>query len=123
MDAPEYSPGDSVGAVYCNNICQKEHWPDHKAYCRTLRRRKTLLRAADTLKAALLTYREVLYDVDLGKMKFQNGVLWLYQNQRPVTVQSKRGHFPVHLTTNLSTIRRRLLLIINAQQQWHYWAA
>ncbi|KAF4624578.1 hypothetical protein G7Y89_g13592 [Cudoniella acicularis] len=52
-------------------------------------------------EAALLTYREVVYDIDLTKIKFQDGVLCLYQNQRPITARSKRGLFPGHLTTNI----------------------
>ncbi|KAF2189957.1 hypothetical protein K469DRAFT_562360 [Zopfia rhizophila CBS 207.26] len=101
MDAPEYQPGDSVGSVYCNRDCQKEHWSDHKAHCRALGQRKKLLRTANILKAALLTYREVVYDIDLTKIEFQDGVLCLYQNKRPITARSKRGLFPVHLTTNI----------------------
>lgn len=98
MDAPEYQPGD---CVYCDPDCQKGHWSNHKAHCRALRQRKKLLRTANILKAALLTYREVVYDVDLTKIQFQDGVLCLHQNQRPITTRSKRGLFPVHLTTNI----------------------
>jgi hypothetical protein len=100
-DAPEYLPGDSVGIVYCNRDCQKGHWSDHKAYCRALGQRRKLLRAASILKAALLTYREVVYDVDLTKIEFRDGVLCLYQNQKSITARSKRGLFPDHLTTNI----------------------
>ena len=42
-----------------------------------------------------------MYDVDLTKIEFQDGILCLYQNQRPITARSKRGLFPVHLTTNI----------------------
>lgn len=48
-----------------------------------------------------MTYREVVYDVDLTKIQFQDGVLCLHQNQRSITTRSKRGLFPVHLTTNI----------------------
>ena len=101
MNAPEYQPGDSVGSVYCNRDCQKGHWSNHKAHCRALGQRKKLLRTANILKAALLTYREVVYDIDLTKIQFQDGVLCLHQNQRSITTRSKRGLFPVHLTTNI----------------------
>jgi hypothetical protein len=46
-----------------------------------MRQRRKLLRAANILKAALLTYREAVYDIDLTKADFQDGILHLYQNQ------------------------------------------
>ena len=101
IDAPEYHPGDSIGSVYCNRDCQKGHWSNHKARCRALGQRKKLLRTGIILKAALLTYREVLYDIDLTKIEFRDGALCLYQNQRPITARSKHGLFPGHLTTNI----------------------
>jgi hypothetical protein len=62
-----------------------------------LRQRRKLLRAASILKAALLTYREVMFDPELAKIEFQDGVLCLYQNPAP---RSAYGLFPSHLTTN-----------------------
>ena len=101
MDAPEYQSEDSVCSVYCNRDCQKGHWSNQKARCRALRQRKKLHRTVNILKTALLTYREVLYDIDLTKIQFQDEILYLHQNQRPITTRSKRGLFPVHLITNI----------------------
>lgn len=101
IDSPEYQSGDSVDTVYCNRDCQKGHWPDHKTHCRALGQRKNLLRTASILKVALLTYREVVYDVDLTKVELKDGTLDLHQNQRHLTARAKRGPFPDHLTTNI----------------------
>jgi MYND finger len=99
-DAPEYQPGDSVGVVYCGRDCQKEHWPSHKAHCKPMHQRKKLLRTAKILKVALLTYREVVFDLDLTGIYLQNGVLYIRQKRRPITARAKRGRFPSHLTSN-----------------------
>ncbi|CZR53705.1 uncharacterized protein PAC_03585 [Phialocephala subalpina] len=101
MDAPEYQPGNSVGIVYCGRYCQKGHWSNHKAHCCAFGNRRKLLRTASILKAALLTYEEVVYDVDLTKIELQDGVLCLHQNLRSITARAKRGPFPSHLTTNV----------------------
>ncbi|KAI9776080.1 MAG: hypothetical protein M1839_000593 [Geoglossum umbratile] len=66
-----------------------------------MRQRRKLLRAANILKAALLTYREAVYDIDLTKADFQDGILHLYQNQRSITTRSKRGPFPSHIITSI----------------------
>ena len=96
-DAPEHQPGDSVDVFYCGRDCQAGHWPKHKAHCQNMRKRRKLLRAANLLKLALLTYREVAFDVDLNKIEFQDGLLRLHQNQ---TARPKRRLFPSHITTS-----------------------
>lgn len=96
-DAPEYHPGDSFRAVYCDHDCQRGHWPNHRVHCKAMQQRKKLLRAASILKAALLIYREADYDIDLTKIDFQDGVLCLHQKQTLVTARSKRGPFPSHI--------------------------
>ncbi|KAK2743509.1 hypothetical protein FQN57_004806 [Myotisia sp. PD_48] len=111
IGAPEYQPGDSVAVSYCARDCQGEHWSRHKAYCNGMRQRKKLLRAALILKAALLTYREVLFDIELTNIKFQDGVLYLHQKQRPVTARSIRRPFPENLTTVIE--HREAALAIN----------
>jgi len=45
----------------------------------------------------LLTYREVVFDLNLTKIEFQDGTLRLYQTP---TVGFRRCQFPAHLTTN-----------------------
>ncbi|KAI9774179.1 MAG: hypothetical protein M1839_001881 [Geoglossum umbratile] len=66
-----------------------------------MRQRRKLLRAANILKAALLIYREAVYDIDLTKAELQDGILRLYQNPRSITTRSKRGPFPSHITTSI----------------------
>ena len=101
MNAPEYQFSESVDSVYCNRDCQKRHWSNHKIRCRVLRQRKKLLRIVNILKTALLTYKKVVYDMDLTKIEFQNEVFCFYQNQRLIIVRSKRDFFPSHLTTDI----------------------
>ncbi|KAF5650131.1 zinc finger MYND-type [Fusarium tjaetaba] len=110
-DAPDYDPGDSTTIVYCDRDCQKKHWTDHKSRCRVMKQRKMLLRAATILRSALLTYREILYDIDLTKIEAKDGMLYLYQNQRSVTSRVKWGSFPDHLTSNVQ--HREAALTIN----------
>ncbi|KGO44271.1 Zinc finger, MYND-type [Penicillium expansum] len=99
--APEYQSGDSRVVFYCSRECQMGDWPNHKDFCKNMQKRKILLRAAQILKAAMLAYRETVYDVDLTKIEYRDGVLYLHQNQRPVSSQSKRGPFPNHMTDNI----------------------
>ncbi|CVL02064.1 uncharacterized protein FMAN_08184 [Fusarium mangiferae] len=109
--APDYDPGDSMTVVYCGRDCQIKHWNDHKSRCRAMKQRKILLRAANILRAALLTYREMLYDIDLTKIEAKDGILYLYQNQRAVTSRVKWRPFPNHLTSN--TQHREAALTVN----------
>jgi predicted Rdx family selenoprotein len=101
MGAPDYHLGESLKVVYCGRDCQRKHWPDHKTHCRVMKQRRKLLRAANVLQAALLTYREVLHDIDLTKIEAKDGFLYIYQNQRSITARVKQGLFPNHLTTNV----------------------
>lgn len=100
VGAPDYESGDAANTAYCNRDCQKAHWSVHKARCKILQQRKTLLRAAQILKAALLTYREATYDIDLTGVHYEGGVLWLHQNRRLASTRAKRGPFPNHLVAN-----------------------
>ncbi|CAI7643443.1 unnamed protein product [Penicillium crustosum] len=99
--APEYQSGDSRVVFYCSRECQTLDWPNHQDYCENMQQRKILLRAAQVLKAAMLAYRETVYDVDLTKIEYRDGALYLHQSQRSVSSQSKRGPFPNHLTDNI----------------------
>lgn len=100
IGAPEYKSGDAANTIYCDRECQRAHWNTHKDQCKTLQQRKKLLRAAEILKATLLTYREATYDVELTGVHYKDGVLLLHQNQRSITTRIKRGPFPNHLVAN-----------------------
>lgn len=101
IGAPEYESGDAANTGYCDSNCQEAHWNTHKAHCKILQQRKKLLRTAKILKAALLTYRETSYDIDLTSVKYEDGVLWLHQKQRSISTRCKRGPFPNHLVDNV----------------------
>jgi hypothetical protein len=75
MVAPDYHLGDAMAIVYCGRDCQTKDWPDHKSRCRIMKRRKKLMRAANILQGALLTYRGILYDIDLTKIEEKDGIL------------------------------------------------
>lgn len=101
IGAPEYESGDAANTAYCDSDCQKAHWNVHKAHCKILQQRKKLLRAAKILKAALMTYRETSYDIDLTSVKYEDGVLWLQQKRRSISIRCKRGPFPNHLVDSV----------------------
>lgn len=93
--APEYHPGDAGNTFYCNIDCQRRGKDAHKAKCGRLFRRRHILRAARTLKLAALTYREIVYDVNVTRIELLHGVLFLH-NDTPVT-RVTRCEFPHHL--------------------------
>jgi hypothetical protein len=99
LHAPEYLPGDAASTIYCSRECQKEHWQIHGGRCLNLQRRKKLLRAARLLKASLITFREVLYDVGLLKVELRDGALKLHQKPRSLSTLKSRSLFPDHLTS------------------------
>ncbi|KAK7747096.1 hypothetical protein SLS62_009252 [Diatrype stigma] len=100
MDSPDYHAGDSVDVAYCGKDCQKDHWSTHKAQCIGMQRRKKLLRAAILLKTVFLTYRDCFFDVDLTKIEFRDGILYLHQKLHHATSRGYRGPFPAHITTD-----------------------
>ncbi|KAF5231996.1 hypothetical protein FANTH_13181 [Fusarium anthophilum] len=77
--------------------CQAAHEPAHQVYCYNLQRRKTLLRTAKLLKAALLAYKEVVYDIHVTRIKHDevNGTLVLTHTPNRI----ERHPFPNHLTS------------------------
>jgi hypothetical protein len=99
MDAPEYESREAFGVVYCNRDCQTTRWLNQKAQCNAMQGRKKLLRIATILKATLLAYRECIFDVDIERIGFREGALWLQlgsAQDRPC-----HTHFPNHLTANV----------------------
>ncbi|KAL3417690.1 set domain-containing protein 5 [Phlyctema vagabunda] len=84
-EAPEYKSDEAIQPVYyCNGKCQGEHWPEHKAPCGVMQKRKKLLRIASILKATILAYRECAYDLDIERIEFRRdeGVLLLHHRSQ-----------------------------------------
>ena len=105
-DAPDYLLGDATNTFYCDRDCQTKTRGTHKDRCRNLSRRIALLRAAKILKTALLTYREMVYDLDLTHIESKDGVLRLHQIRR---ARPRRCVFPGHLTNNIEHKEAALL--------------
>jgi hypothetical protein len=88
---------------------QTQHWRQHKVRRRALSRRIKLLRAAHMFQAALLTYREILFDINLEKIELQDNALCLHQRLRSVIIQKQIVRFPANLTTNVEHREAALL--------------
>lgn len=95
LAAPEYTTSSFISISYCDKACQIAHWPSHKTQCLVAQKRKKLLRAATLLKSTLLAHRECAFDVQLSKVDFRDGNLYLHQN----TKRRKLHQFPDHLVT------------------------
>ncbi|KAK1145502.1 hypothetical protein N8T08_004060 [Aspergillus melleus] len=100
QEAPEPATGDMSSIFYCTKTCQTEHWPAHRAECKVRGYRKKLCRTAVILKAAFLVYRPLKFDVELSNIELRSSTLFLYDNQKNLSVPAKRSPFPEHLTTN-----------------------
>lgn len=62
--------------------------------------RKKLLRVAAVCRTAVLGYRELEFDVELSKVEIRGNTLYLYVNQKDLSIAPKRGPFPEHLTSS-----------------------
>jgi hypothetical protein len=65
----------------------------------------------DRFEAALLTYREVCYDIPPTEIEIRNGTLHFHQRPQGIATPCIRGPFPDHLTTN--TKHREAALTVN----------
>ncbi|KAF5685505.1 beclin 1 [Fusarium denticulatum] len=94
--SPEYHDGDAATTFWCSPECQAAHEPTHQEYCYNLQRRKTLLRTTKLLKAALLAYKEVVYDIHVTRIEHDedNGTLVLTHTPN----RNERHPFPSHFT-------------------------
>lgn len=105
-DAPEYIRGDAQNTFYCDRACQHEGRNSHKKKCRNLARRIALYRAGHVLRTALLSYREMFFDLDLTKIESSDGILWLHQILKERVL--RRG-FPDNLKGNIEYKEAALL--------------
>ncbi|KAI2768754.1 hypothetical protein F4815DRAFT_498008 [Daldinia loculata] len=98
LNAPEHQPDDAPVTAYCDSKCQHQQWPAHKAQCRILMKRKTLLRIAELLKTALFAYRECVYDMPLTGVKYEEGILRLLMDPRKIPYRPWQIPFPSDLS-------------------------
>ena len=92
---------ERFNTVYYDGMCQKAHWPDHKTHCKAMKQRKILFRGARLLKVAILTYREVLYDINITRVEFSEGYLQIHQKMRSIRARGRRGPFPSEMANKL----------------------
>jgi hypothetical protein len=111
IGAPQFRMDELFEAVYCDGMCQKAHWPDHKTHCKAMKQRKVLFRGARLLKVVILTYREVLYDIYITRVEFSEGYLQIHQKLRSIRTRSRRGPFPSEMATGLEN--KEVILALN----------
>lgn len=73
--APNTDGTPRVNVRYCTRVCQKAHWPSHRAECKNLQARKALFRAAWLLQKIWYAVRRESFDNDLVSAEEINGEL------------------------------------------------
>ncbi|KAJ5748344.1 uncharacterized protein N7511_010040 [Penicillium nucicola] len=99
-EAPEYVPGDAQEVLYCSADCEFKDSLNHQDHCNAMKERKKLLRCAELLRDSFLAFREVLFDLSLKAITFDNGQLMLHPDERGQSDLSLRFPFPDNLTSN-----------------------
>ncbi|KAJ6110510.1 hypothetical protein N7486_002745 [Penicillium sp. IBT 16267x] len=102
VDGPAYPVLGLSNIFYCSVDCQRLDWPWHKVVCERMKLRTKLRRIATLLKAAMLAYREIVYDMDITDIESNEGLFRFIQISHKGHNCLHRVHapFPNNITTN-----------------------
>ncbi|KAJ5992457.1 hypothetical protein N7451_008181 [Penicillium sp. IBT 35674x] len=102
IDGPGYPTPGLINIYYCSLDCQQVDWPWHQELCRRLKLRTKIHRIATLLKAVMLAYREVVYDMDITDITSKDGMFRFVQISHTGNNCLHRVHapFPNNITTN-----------------------
>lgn len=77
-EAPVYDERVSKPTFYCNTICQKADWSQHKSECKKLQARKTLDRAARLLQAIMYRIRLHASPIQFKSIHLEGSIIFLH---------------------------------------------